>query len=157
MTPRDADLTPVVLLVEDNPDDEEFTLSALRDAGIGAVAVARDGAEALDYLLGRGAHAGRDACSDLRLVLLDLRLPKVGGLEVLRRLRAEERARLLPVVVLTSSSQEEDVVASYELGANSLVRKPVEYHRFADAVRQVGLYWLQLNETPPPAPSRAGR
>jgi CheY-like chemotaxis protein len=140
----------IILLVEDNPDDEELTLLALKESNIlNKVAVARDGVEALDYLFGAGKWAGRDSFQRPQIILLDLKLPKLSGLEVLERLRANPRTRLIPVVVLTSSSEEEDVIASYRLGANSYVRKPVEFHRFADAVRQLGLYWLLLNETPP--------
>ena len=140
----------IILLVEDNPDDEELTLMALQDAKIlNEVVVARDGVEALDYLFGTGKHQGRDATKLPQVVLLDLKLPKVGGLDVLARVRADPRTELIPVVVLTSSSEEEDMVASYRLHANSYVRKPVEFHRFADAVRQLGIYWLLLNEAPP--------
>lgn len=139
-----------ILLVEDNPDDEELTLLAFRKNNImNEVAVARDGVEALDYLFGTGSHAGRDLDKMPSVVLLDLKLPKIDGLEVLRRLRADARTRRLPVVILTSSTQEEDMVASYELGCNSYVRKPVNFAEFVDASRQLGLYWLLLNETPP--------
>ena len=141
----------IILLVEDNPDDEELTLLALKESRIlNEVVVARDGVEALDYLFGTGKWAGRDPAQRPQIVLLDLKLPKLGGLEVLERLRADPRTALAPVVVLTSSSEEEDVLASYRLRANSYVRKPVEFHRFVDAVRQLGLYWLLLNEAPPP-------
>jgi two-component system response regulator len=134
-----------ILLVEDNPDDETLTLRAIKKNNIkNRVVVARDGAEALDLLLG----AGRDAALP-QLVLLDLKLPKVDGLEVLRRIRADDRTRRLPVVVLTSSKEDADVVASYDLGANSYVRKPVNFDQFIEAVRQLGLYWLVLNEAPP--------
>ena len=137
-----------VLLVEDNPDDEELTLLVLRESHIlNEIVVARDGAEALDYLFGTGKYAGRDVRSAPQVILLDLKLPKLDGLEVLRRLRADPRTALIPVVILTSSSEEENIIASYRSGANSYVRKPVEFHRFADAVRQLGLYWLLLNET----------
>ena len=138
----------VILLVEDNADDEALTLRALRKNNIrNEIVVARDGAEALDYLFGAGAHAGRPIAPEV--ILLDLKLPKVDGLEVLKRLRADQRTKLLPVVILTSSNEERDVVESYRLGANSYVRKPVEFNQFADAVRQLGLYWLVLNEPPP--------
>jgi two-component system response regulator len=143
----------VSLLVEDNPDDEALTLRALKKNNIrNAVVVARDGAEALDYLFGTGASAGREALELPQVVLLDLKLPKVDGLEVLRRLRAHPRTRLLPVVILTSSKEERDLVNGYALGANSYVRKPVDFAEFTEAVRQLGLYWLILNE-PPPAPA----
>jgi CheY-like chemotaxis protein len=111
--------------------------------------VAHDGVEALDYLFGTGAHAGRDASSLPQIVLLDLKLPRVDGMEVLRQIRGDERTRLLPVVVLTSSKEEQDLIRSYSLGANSYVRKPVDFEQFTEAVRQLGLYWLVLNETPP--------
>ncbi len=140
----------IILLVEDNPDDEELILLALKESNIlNEVVVARDGVEALDYLFGTGKWAGRDPFQRPQIILLDLKLPKVDGLEVLQRLRADPRTELIPVVVLTSSSEEEDVLASYRLRANSYVRKPVEFHRFVDAVRQLDLYWLLLNETPP--------
>ena len=138
-----------ILLVEDNPDDEELTLMALKEGNIvNEVVVARDGVEALDYLGGTGQYAGRDPAHQPALILLDLKLPRLNGLEVLARLRADPHTALLPVVVLTSSSEQQDLVASYRLGVNSYVRKPVEFHRFADAVRQLGMYWLLLNETP---------
>jgi two-component system, response regulator len=140
----------IILLVEDNPDDEELTLLALKESNIlNEVVVTRDGVEALDFLLATGNYAGRDPSLSAQLILLDLKLPKLGGLEVLQQLRANPRTQLIPVVVLTSSSEEEDIVASYRLGANSYVRKPVEFHRFADAVRQLSLYWLLINQTPP--------
>lgn len=143
----------IILLVEDNPDDEELTLLALKQSNIlNEIIVARDGVEALDYLFATGKYAGRDPARAPQLVLLDLKLPKLGGLQVLERLRADPRTELIPVVILTSSSEEEDVIASYRLRANSYVRKPVEFHRFADAVRQLGLYWLLLNEAPPKKP-----
>jgi two-component system response regulator len=139
-----------ILLVEDNPDDEELTLMALKEGNIvNEVVVAHDGVEALDYLWGTGQYAGRDPSHQPALILLDLKLPRLNGLEVLARLRADPHTALIPVVVLTSSSEQEDLIASYRLGVNSYVRKPVEFHRFADAVRQLGMYWLLLNETPP--------
>jgi len=139
----------IILLVEDNPDDEELTLLALKESNIpNEVIVARDGVEALGYLFGTGKWASRAPSQQPQIVLLDLKLPKVSGLEVLQRLRADPRTELIPVVVLTSSSEEEDVFASYRLRANSYVRKPVEFHRFVDAVRQLGIYWLLLNEAP---------
>ena len=140
----------VIMLVEDNPDDEELTLISLKKSNIvNDIVVAHDGAEALDYLFSSGKTAGTDEIRLPQLILLDLKLPKYSGLEVLERLRADPRTELIPVVILTSSSEEEDVVASYRLRANSYVRKPVEFHRFADAVKQLGLYWLILNEAPP--------
>ena len=140
----------VILLVEDNPDDEELTLRALAKNNIrNEVVVARDGAEALDYLFGTGDYAGRDTLLTPQVILLDLKLPKIDGLEVLRRLRADERTNLLAVVILTSSKEEQDIVAGYKLGANSYIRKPVDFSQFIEAVRQLGLYWLVLNETPP--------
>jgi two-component system response regulator len=145
----------VILLVEDNPDDEELTLRALKKNNItNKVVVARDGVEALDYLFGAGAHAGRDLHMMPQVVLLDLKLPKVDGFEVLRRLRADERTKLLPVVILTTSNEEKDRLNGYGLGANSFVRKPVEFDQFIEAVRQLGMYWLLLNE---PAPKLRGR
>jgi two-component system response regulator len=140
----------VILLVEDNPDDEELTLRALKKSNImNRVVVARDGAAALDYLFVRGEHAKRDPGETPQVVLLDLKLPKIDGLEVLRALRADPRTKLLPVVILTSSAEEQDVVRGYDLGANSSIRKPVDFVQFVDAVRQLGLYWLVLNQTPP--------
>jgi len=140
----------VILLVEDNPQDEELTLRAFRKSKIlNPVVVARDGAEALDWLFAKGAHADRDASVMPHLILLDLKLPKLDGLEVLQRIRADDRTRLLPVVILTSSVEEEDRIAGYGLGANSYVRKPVDFTQFMEAVRQLGLYWLVLNEGAP--------
>jgi two-component system response regulator len=140
----------VILLVEDNPDDEALTLRALKKNNIlNGVVVAHDGVEALDYLFGTGTHAGRNPSPLPQVVLLDLKLPKVDGLEVLRRIRADERTKLLPVVVLTSSKEEQDLLKSYSLHANSYVRKPVDFTQFTEAVRQLGLYWLVLNEAPP--------
>lgn len=139
-----------VLLVEDNPDDEELTLVALQENHIGnPVVVVRDGAEALDYLFRTGPYAEIDTEALPVVVLLDLKLPKVNGLEVLRRLRENDRTKLLPVVILTSSKEEEDRLQSYALGANSYVRKPVDFRQFVDAVKQLGLYWLVWNEPPP--------
>lgn len=143
-----------ILLVEDNPDDELLTLRALRKNKIlNEVTVVRDGAEALDYLFGAGEYAGRDTGEMPQVVLLDLKLPKLDGLEVLRRLRADKLTRRLPVVVLTSSDEEQDIMTSYDLGANSYIRKPVEFHQFIDALGQLGLYWLVLNQPPPPVRS----
>lgn len=143
----------IILLVEDNPDDVELTIRAFRKNNIAnEVVVARDGVEALEYLFGTGAHAGRDTSAQPVVVLLDLKLPRMGGLEVLERIRADERTRLLPVVILTSSKEETDLVSGYRLGANSYVRKPVDFTEFLDAARQLGLYWLVLNEMPPQQP-----
>jgi two-component system response regulator len=139
-----------VLLVEDNPDDEELTLRALRKNGVrNEIVVARDGVEALDYLFGRAEHSARDLTVQPQVILLDLKLPRVDGLEVLKAIRAEERTRLLPVVVLTSSKEEEDIVRSYSLGANSYVRKPVDFIAFIEAVRALGMFWLLMNEIAP--------
>jgi two-component system response regulator len=138
----------IILLVEDNPNDEELTLRAFRKNKIAnPIVVVRDGAEALDYVFARGDHAGVDALPDV--MLLDLKLPKVDGLEVLRQVRADERTRLMPVIVLTSSVEEQDVIRGYRLGANSYVRKPVDFSQFVEAVKQLGLYWLVLNQAPP--------
>ena len=139
-----------ILLVEDNPDDEALTLRALKKNNIkNEVVIAHDGAEALDYLFGTGKYAGRNTDVLPQVVLLDLKLPKVEGLEVLRRVRADKRTKLLPVVILTSSNEEQDRIDGYGLGANSYVRKPVDFNQFIDAARQLGLYWLILNEAPP--------
>jgi len=144
MTRGDGNKT--ILLVEDNPDDVELTLRAFEQANIAnEVRVVRDGAAALELLLARGEHEGRERGDDPQLVLLDLKLPRVSGLDVLRELRSHERTQLLPVVVLTSSQEERDVVESYRLGANSYVRKPVDFAEFVEATRQLGLYWLVLN------------
>ena len=139
----------VILLVEDNPDDETLTLRALSKSNIlNKIVVARDGTEALDYLFGTGIHDGRDTSLQPQLILLDLKLPKVDGLEVLKRLRADARTALLPVTILTTSNEERDIVTSYQLGVNSYVRKPVDSDSFMEAVRQLGLYWLILNVAP---------
>jgi CheY-like chemotaxis protein len=140
----------IILLVEDNPDDELLAIRALKKNNImNEVVVARDGVEALDYLFGTGAYAGRDMSIMPQVILLDLKLPKIDGLEVLRRLRDDERTKLLPVVILTSSKEDRDLTASYSLGANSYIRKPVDFVQFAEAIKQLGLYWLVLNESPP--------
>jgi len=140
----------MILLVEDNPDDEALTLRALKKNNIGnRVVVVRDGAEALDFLLCTGAYADRDPHDKPQVILLDLKLPKVDGIEVLRRLRANASTRTLPVVILTSSKEEQDVMNSYLMGVNSYVRKPVDFIQFVEAIRQLGLYWLVLNEAPP--------
>ncbi len=141
--------TKIILLAEDNPDDVKLTMRALKKANVmNEVVVAQDGAEALDYLFGTGNYAGRDVNQLPQVVLLDLKMPKVDGLEVLQRIRADERTKLLPVVVLTTSSEDKDRLGSYQLGANSYVRKPVDFNQFTEAVRQLGLYWLLLNEGP---------
>jgi two-component system response regulator len=140
----------VIVLVEDNATDEELTLRAFRKSNIvNRVVVLRDGAEALDYFFRRGTYANRQANEIAQVVLLDLKLPKVNGLDVLRALRADERTRLLPIVILTSSAEEQDLVRGYGLGANSYVRKPVDFTQFVDAVRQLGLYWLAINQSAP--------
>lgn len=138
-----------ILLVEDNPDDEALTLRALKKNNImNPVVVARDGVEALDYLFGTGTHAGRDTEQQPQLILLDLKLPRLDGLEVLRRMRADPRTALQPVAVLTTSNEERDILSSYQIGANSYIRKPVDFEQFMEAVRQLGLYWLVLNVPP---------
>jgi two-component system response regulator len=139
-----------ILLVEDNEDDEELTTRALRQAKVANdILVTRDGREALDFLFGEGQHAGRDVSQMPALILLDLKLPKLSGLEVLQKIRADERTRLIPTVVLTSSSEDEDMLRSYQHGANSYVRKPVEFKSFASAVSQLGVYWMLLNQPVP--------
>jgi two-component system response regulator len=139
-----------ILLVEDNPDDVELTMRAFRKNNIANnVVIARDGVEALDYLFCMGAYTERDIKDTPRLILLDLKLPKLDGLQVLERLRADKYTRLIPVVILTSSKEEQDLISSYKTGANSYVRKPVDFNRFVEAVRQIGLYWLLINESPP--------
>jgi len=140
----------VILLVEDNPDDEELTLRALIKSGIkNKVIVCHDGADALNYIFGRGNYEGRDPADYPAIALLDLKLPKVDGLTVLERIRGDSRTRLMPVAILTSSKLEEDLIRSYMLGVNSYVRKPVKSEAFIEAIRQLGLYWLTLNEPPP--------
>jgi CheY-like chemotaxis protein len=140
----------VILLVEDNPDDEELTLRALKKNNIqNDVVVARDGVEALDFLFGTGSFAGRDVGKMPSVTLLDLKLPKLDGLEVLKRIRENEKTKFLPVVILTSSKEEQDLINGYALGANSYIRKPVDFSQFIEAVRQLGLYWLLLNESAP--------
>jgi two-component system response regulator len=140
----------IILLVEDNPDDEALTLRAIKKNNIGnEVVIARDGAEALEYVFGTGRYSGRDMRVMPAITLLDLKLPKVDGLEVLRRLRTDERTKLLPVIILTSSKEEQDLINGYKLGANSYFRKPVDFGEFVEALRQLGLYWLVLNELPP--------
>jgi CheY-like chemotaxis protein len=144
-----------ILLVEDNPDDEALTRRAFEKHHVGnELVVVRDGAEALDYLFATGQYADRDPTRQPQVVLLDLKLPKIDGLEVLRRLRADDRTKMLPIVILTSSNEERDLVSGYSLGANSYVRKPVDFSDFTEAARQLGLYWLLLNEPPPQAVHR---
>ncbi|MBI4826091.1 MAG: response regulator [Nitrospirae bacterium] len=139
----------IILLVEDNPDDVKLTLRALKKNKIlNEVIVAEDGVEALDYLLGTGKFAGRDTSLQPQVILLDLKMPRMDGLEVLHRIRADERTKLLPVVILTTSSEDKDRIESYKFGANSYIRKPVDFNQFTDAVQQLGLYWLVLNEGP---------
>jgi len=146
MSPREN----VILLVEDNPDDVELTRRAFERSNVAnEMMTVSDGQEALDYLFATGMHTGRDAALMPHVVLLDLNLPKISGLEVLRRMRMDERTRCIPVVVLTTSNEERDVIGSYDLGANSYVRKPVDFAQFLDAARQLGLYWLVLNQPPP--------
>lgn len=136
-----------VLLVEDNPDDEALTLRALHQNNLSNdITVVRDGAEALDYLFGTGAYTGRDLTTMPAVILLDLNLPKINGLEVLQRLRADNRTKMLPVVILTSSTEEQDRIRSYSFGANSYVQKPVDFNHFVDAIQKLGLYWIVLNE-----------
>jgi two-component system response regulator len=140
----------IILLVEDNPDEVTLTIRALRKSNIvNQVVVAKDGVEALEYLFGTGNHSGRDMNVMPTLVLLDLKLPKVDGMEVLKRIRNEERTKYVPVVILTSSKQDEDVINGYKFGCNSYIRKPVDFSQFSEATRQLGLYWLLLNELPP--------
>jgi two-component system, response regulator len=139
----------MILLVEDNPDDEALTIRALKKNNIGnRLVIVRDGVEAIDFLFGSGTYKDRDLKDVPQVVLLDLKLPKMDGLEVLRRIRENETTRLLPVVILTSSKEEQDILKGYKLGANSYVRKPVDFDQFVEAVRQLGLYWLVLNESP---------
>ncbi|NJM70707.1 MAG: response regulator [Scytonema sp. RU_4_4] len=139
-----------ILLVEDNPDDEALAIRALKRNHISnEIIVAHDGVEALDYLFGTGVYAGRDLSLKPTVILLDLKLPRIDGMEVLRRLREDERTKLLPVVILTTSSEEQDMLNSYSLGCNSYIRKPVSFIEFTEAVRQLGMYWLLMNELPP--------
>jgi two-component system response regulator len=142
----------MILLVEDNPDDEELTMRALRHARIAnEIVVARDGSQALEFLFGTGAHAGRDLSRMPTLVLLDMKLPKLSGIDVLNRMRADSRTKLVPVVMFTSSSEDEDMLESYRSGANSYVRKPVGMSAFSDAVQHLGMFWMVTNEPPPGA------
>ncbi len=140
----------LILLIEDNPDDQALTLRALKKNNIGnRVVIKQDGVEALDFLFCQGADAGRDPHDLPQVILLDLKLPKIDGLEVLRRIRSDERTRRLPVVILTSSREDQDMINGYGYGANSYVRKPIDFNQFVEAVNQLGLYWLVLNEPPP--------
>ncbi|HUJ09357.1 MAG TPA: response regulator [Verrucomicrobiae bacterium] len=140
----------IILLVEDDPDDEELTLRALRKRRVSnEVVVVRDGQEALDYLFGTGSHAGRDVNVQPEVVLLDIKLPKINGIDVLKRIRSDERTKLLPVVILTSSAEEQDLCAAYVNHVNSYVRKPVDFEKFVEAVEQLQIYWLVLNRPPP--------
>lgn len=140
----------VILLIEDNPSDIGLTQRAFKKSAISnKIVVAEDGQEALDYLFSTGAHSRRDIAETPILILLDLKLPRIDGLEVLRRIRADSRTRRIPVVILTSSSEEEDIAAGYDLGTNSYIRKPVDFQRFAEVVKQLGMYWLVINEPPP--------
>lgn len=142
--------TKTILLVEDNPDDVELILRALKKGNIlNKVEVVKDGVEALDYLFSTGDYKGRDTSDKPVVVLLDLKLPKIGGLEVLQRIRAEERTKFLPIVILTSSNEQKDLIEGYRLGANSYIRKPVDFEHFVEAVKTLGMYWLVLNEPPP--------
>jgi two-component system, response regulator len=146
----------IILLVEDNPDDVKLTLRAFNHIKVGnQIVVARDGVEALDYLFGTGLHVGRDLTDAPAVVFLDLKLPRLDGLEVLRRIRGDARTALQPVVILTSSDEEQDRITSYRLGANSYVRKPVDFDQFIESAKQLGLYWLLVNQPPPPRVTRA--
>ena len=140
----------IILLVEDNPDDITLTLRALKKNSIfNEVVVAKDGVEALDYLFGTGIYAGRDTSVMPVVTLLDLKLPKIDGFEVLKRVRSNERTKLIPIVILTSSKEDDDLINGYSLGANSYIRKPVDYEQFTEAIRELGLYWILINEPPP--------
>ena len=142
--------TSIILLVEDNARDEVLTLRALKNSNLAnEIIVARDGVEALDYLFGTGKYEGRDTSVAPQLIMLDLKMPKLDGLQVLKAIRKDERTKRLPVVIFTSSSEQEDMIKSYDLGANSYVRKPVDFEGFAEAVRKLGLYWLLLNQAAP--------
>ena len=153
----DSHREPCILLVEDNPDDVALTRRALaKNRIVNRLIVVQDGADARDYLFGVGQHEGRDVCEVPELILLDLKIPKIGGLDLLRRIRAFEHTRLVPVVILTSSPLDEDLINGYGLGANSYVRKPVNSQQFIDAIRQIGLYWLAVNQ-PPPEPGTPRR
>ena len=140
----------IILLVEDNPDDITLTVRALKKNSIlNEVVVAKDGVEALDYLFGTGIYAGRDTSVMPVVTLLDLKLPKIDGFEVLKRVRSNERTKLIPIVILTSSKEDDDIINGYSLGANSYIRKPVDFEQFTEAIRELGLYWILINEPPP--------
>jgi len=150
MSVKSVNKNKIILLVEDNPDDEELTMRALKKNNISnEIVVARDGAEALDYLFARGKYSKRDTSIMPQLILLDLKLPKIDGIEVLKQIRSDDRTKLLPVVILTLSKEQQDLVDGYSSGANSYIRKPVDFKEFVKAVGQLGLYWLVLNESPP--------
>ena len=150
MSVKSINKDKIILLVEDNPDDEELTMRALKKNNISnEIIVARDGAEALDYLFARGKYSKRDTSIMPQLILLDLKLPKIDGIEVLKEIRSDDRTKLLPVVILTLSKEQQDLVDGYSSGANSYIRKPVNFKEFVEAVGQLGLYWLVLNESPP--------
>lgn len=150
MSVKSVNKDKIILLVEDNPDDEELTMRALKKNNISnEIVVARDGAEALDYLFARGKYSKRDTSIMPQLILLDLKLPKIDGIEVLKQIRSDDRTKLLPVVILTLSKEQQDLVDGYSSGANSYIRKPVDFKEFVKAVGQLGLYWLVLNESPP--------
>ena len=150
MSVKSINKDKIILLVEDNPDDEELTMRALKKNNISnEIIVARDGAEALDYLFARGKYSKRDTSIMPQLILLDLKLPKIDGIEVLKEIRSDDRTKLLPVVILTLSKEQQDLVDGYSSGVNSYIRKPVNFKEFVEAVGQLGLYWLVLNESPP--------
>jgi two-component system response regulator len=145
-----------ILLVEDDPNDIDLTRRAFRKSNItNELMVVRDGVQAMEYLFGTGEFAGRNVCDTPSIILLDLKLPKVGGLEVLEHIRSDDRTRLIPIIIVTSSGERQDLIAGYRLGANSYVRKPIRFEDFIQAVQQIGIYWLALNEPPPPPERRS--